>query len=119
MADFRKLKVWWKGRMLAGDIYRITEHFPPEEKFNLAAQMQRASISVISNVAEGCGRQSGKEFARFLYIARGSLFELETQLYVAGDLGLIGKEKAEPLLAQAEEIGRMLAQLIKTVENRS
>lgn len=85
----RKLKAWQIARTLVKDIYGMTRTFPSFEQYGLSAQMQRAAISIPSNIAEGAGRKSSREFRRFLLLARGSLAELETQLLLAGDLEYI------------------------------
>jgi four helix bundle protein len=84
MADaYRDLIAWRKATQLAVEIYRVTQKFPKDELYGLTSQMRRAAVSVASNIAEGKGRYSRKEFAQFLYRARGSLLELETQLFIA------------------------------------
>jgi len=93
---------------LAEEIYSVTRAFPKEEMFGLASQMRRAAVSVPSNIAEGQGRDSEKSFALFLSQARGSLHELETQLELARNLGMISQETAARLLEAASEITRML-----------
>ena len=83
MADaYRDLIAWRKATALALEIYRATQNFPKDELYGLTSQMRRAAVSVASNIAEGKGRNSRKEFAQFLYRARGSLLELETQLFI-------------------------------------
>ena len=95
--DYTKLDVWQLSRQLANTIYEVTSTFPKEEIFGLTSQMRRAAISVPSNIAEGCGRRSIKETIRFLYIARGSLYEIETQIYLASDRVYIKKEEFEKI----------------------
>ncbi|WP_445425003.1 four helix bundle protein [Alishewanella sp. HL-SH06] len=90
------LKVWKLAMDLVVDVYAITRQFPDIEKFGLASQMQRAAVSIPSNIAEGAGRESNADFVRFLTIARGSLSELETQLLIAQRLGYI-TDVSEPL----------------------
>ena len=85
MGSFRKLKVWQRAREVTKDIYRTTRAFPAEERFGLTSQMRRASLSIMSNIAEGCGRNRKAELLRFLDIARGSASELESQSIVALD----------------------------------
>ncbi len=88
MADsYRDLIAWQKAIRLALEVYRLTRAFPRDELYGLTSQMRRAAVSIASNVAEGKGRFSCKEFAQFLYRARGSLLELETQLFIASELG--------------------------------
>ena|SRR5690348_3576883 len=80
------LEVWQEAMRLAREIYRASAHFPADERFGLTAQIRRAAVSVASNIAEGAGRGSKAEYSRFLLIARGSLMELDTQLWLARDL---------------------------------
>ncbi len=89
MHNFRKLDIWLDGVELADTIYTLTASFPKSEVFGLASQMQRAAVSVPSNIAEGSGKDSEKAFARFLSIALGSLYELETQVEIAYRRGYI------------------------------
>ena len=86
MHNFKELDVWKKSRILVKDIYLLLANFPDVEKFGIISQMKRAVVSIPSNIAEGSGRSSDKEFVRFLDIALGSAFELETQLYLSFDL---------------------------------
>ena len=87
--DFKKLDVWLFVRKLTNSIYTVTKEFPNSEQFGLKNQMRRYAVSVTSNIAEGCGRNTPKGTLFFLYIPRGSLFELETQLYIAFDQNYI------------------------------
>jgi four helix bundle protein len=89
--NFKDLIVWQKARILVKDIYNLVADFPEDEKFEITSQIKRATISISSNIAEGAGRNSDKDFIRFLDIANGSAFELETQLYLSFDLGFINK----------------------------
>ncbi len=88
---YTDLEVWQKSRDLTNSIYTISKSFPVDERFGLTNQMRRCAVSVPSNIAEGCGRSSFKETIRFLYIARGSLYELETQLYISQDQNFVNK----------------------------
>ena len=108
MHNFREMKIWQKAREFVKEIYQTTAEFPSEEKFALASQMQRAAISIPSNIAEGAGRNSNKDFNRFLNIANGSAFELETQIYLAYDLKYIDKNKLENLTVKIIEIKKMI-----------
>ena len=83
MRDFRELKVWQKAHRFVLDLYRHTQGFPAEERFGLTVQLRRAAVSVASNIAEGCGREGERDFARFLSIAGGSASEVEYQLLLA------------------------------------
>lgn len=108
MHNFRELKIWQKSREFVKDIYQTTANFPSEEKFALVSQMQRAAVSIPSNIAEGAGRESNKEFNRFLDIANGSAFELETQVYLAYDLDYIDSNKLNYLTDKIIEIKKMI-----------
>ena len=89
----KDLEIWKKGIDLVEDIYRFTKTFPPEEMYGLTSQMRRSAVSIPSNIAEGAARQSNKEFLQFLYIALGSLSEIETQLFIAQRLGYTSDDK--------------------------
>jgi four helix bundle protein len=113
MGDFRKLLAWQRARVLAGAVYRVTEDFPAREHFGLADQMRRAAISVVSNIAEGANRGSDREMRRYLFIARGSLGELEAQITIAADLKLIPEAHAAILEQSALETGRLITGLVR------
>ena len=89
--DYKDLDVWQKCRQLVSKVYTITKEFPSTERYGLISQINRSSISVASNIAEGCGRRTSKETLPFLYISRGSLYELETQLILSLDQKFIEK----------------------------
>jgi four helix bundle protein len=108
MGDFRQLTVWKSAHALALEVHRCTGSFPPVERYGLSAQMRRAAVSVVSNVAEGCGRQNDRELAYFLRVARGSVREIECQLLLSRDLGYITHDAWAPLDAAAQEISKML-----------
>jgi four helix bundle protein len=105
---FRDLVVWQGAMELATDVYTLTQGFLKTEVFGLSSQLQRAVVSIPSNIAEGHARDSTKEFLRFISIAKGSLAELETQLILANRLNYIEEETLSSLLGKAGEIGRML-----------
>jgi four helix bundle protein len=113
--NFRELQVWQKGIRLCRTIYEASAQFPPTEKFGLASQMQRCALSIPSNIAEGCGRNGSKELKHFLSIALGSSYELETQVILAADFGYINHEKTETILAQLQEIQKMISGLQKSL----
>src|SRR5581483_4083666 len=115
MKDFRQLKVWEKAHQLALGIYKATNKFPKEELYGLTSQIRRASMSIPTNIAEGCGRNTDAEFARFLQIAMGSASETEYQLILANDLECLTKDQHEKLHGEVEEVKRMLASLLKTL----
>ena len=106
------LRVWQEARRLAAQIYRVTKSFPEDEKYALTAQMRRAGVSVMSNIAEGQGRYSRKDFVRFLYVARGSLYEVQSLAILANDLGYVGAAEMNALLQHADIVGPMLNALI-------
>jgi four helix bundle protein len=116
---FRELLVWQNAMSLAREIYAITNDFPRNEIFGLTGQLRRAAISIPSNIAEGHGRLSDKSFALFLGQARGSLFEVETQLELACSLGYFPADKLPAFLEQCEKITRMLNALLKTLRQES
>lgn len=113
--SFRDLIAWQKAMIVARDVYRITEASPASERFGLAAQMRRAAVSVPSNIAEGQGRLTDKGFKVFLAQARGSAYGLETQLELAADLGYCSRETADTLIAQYQEVSRILNGLLRTL----
>jgi four helix bundle protein len=115
MAGYRDLKVWQLAMTLAEVVYRHCANFPRHETYGLASQLQRAAISIPSNIAEGQARSSSKEFGHFLSIALGSLAELETQVILAQRLAYLSNEDAELILLQAEEIAKMLKGLQKSL----
>ena len=117
MRKFEDLIVWQKAMEFAETVYRIQRKLPREEVYGLGDQIRRAVISIPSNIAEGCGRDADADFQRFLCIARGSLFEVRTQLDIAVRLGYV--KFPEEVLQQAVEIGRMLNSLISRLRNSS
>ncbi len=118
MKDFRTLYVWKKAHELTLQVYTTTNTFPKEELFGLTSQMRRSSSSIPTNIAEGCGRGSDADFQRFLQIAFGSLSELDYQVILASDLGLVGPDRQAELATILLEVRRMLATLIRKVKSR-
>src|SRR5437763_1932346 len=114
-SSFSDLRVWQEARILAKDVYRTTSRFPRHEVYGLTQQMRRAAVSVPSNIAEGKGHRTDREFSSFLFHARGSLLELETQIMIAQDLEYLTKEESKALLDSAEKVGRSLAGLINSL----
>ncbi len=110
--SYRDLIAWQKAKSVALDVYRCTRRFPRDEVYGLSSQMRRAAVSVPSNIAEGKERYSQKEFVQFLYHARGSLLELQTQLSIARDLNYIDLAAFKSLQSETEELGRILNGLI-------
>ncbi len=115
MHRFKELAIWKLSREFCSDIYEVTTTFPETEKFGIINQLRRASISVPSNIAEGCSRKSNKDFSRFLEIAIGSMYELETQLLISNDLGFITKEKAQELIKKLNGIIKMTSKFKSTL----
>ena len=113
MQDFRNLDVWQRARHLNNTVYQMTADFPEIEAFGLRSQMRRASVSICSNIAEGCGRRGDREFRRFLDIAMGSACELECETILSFDLVFITEVVQERVLAVLIEIKRMLGGLIR------
>ena len=113
--SFRDLHVWQKAMALAKSVYCVVKYLPREETYGLSDQMRRAAVSIPSNIAEGQARQTKKEFLQFLWIARGSSAELETQLQLAIDLGYLDgvpEEQMKTLFQLSDEVSRMLYTLI-------
>jgi len=108
----KDLEVWKKAIDFVTVIYVATQSFPKEEIYSLTSQMRRAAVSIPSNIAEGAARKSDKEFVQFLYVALGSLVELDTQLLIASNLDYLENEKYIILQSQLDEIGKMLNGLI-------
>ena len=114
MKDFKKLKVWQKAHRLTLDVYQASATFPREELYGLTIQIRRACLSIPSNIAEGCGRGSDTDFARFLQISMGSSSEVEYLLILSKDLQILTSDDYETLSDDVIQIKRMLTSLIKT-----
>ena len=112
MRDFNKLEVWKKGHALTPSVYSATATFPKDELYGLTSQVRRAATSIPANIAEGCGRDSDADFARFLHMAMGSASELEYHLLLARDLGHISADKYTGLHEETTQVKRMLAGLL-------
>jgi len=117
--SYRELVAWRKAMKFVIEIYQATQDFPSEERYGLTNQLRRAAVSVPSNIAEGQARFSQKEFHHFLSIARGSMAEIETQLCLAKDLQYLSSSKCAELLANADELGRILNGLIAAIKTRA
>lgn len=109
---FSDLRVWRSAMELAVNVYRSTAKFPHEEIYSLTQQMRRAAVSIPSNIAEGKGRGSTRDFRQFLFNARGSLLELQTQVMIAQTLGYLSKSDTNVLLNRAAAVGKGLSGLI-------
>ena len=110
--SYRELIVWQKSKDLAVNIYKFTDYLPTKARYSLADQMNRAAISIPSNIAEGHGRNSTKDYIHFLYISKGSLSELLTQLEICLEVYPEYEELLDPLLNQSDEINRMINKLL-------
>lgn len=116
--SYRDLIVWQKAMDLATDVYRVTEAFPSREQFGLTNQMRRASVSIPSNIAEGQGRGTTKDYVHFLHIARGSLQELETQMLLAQRLKFTSESEVQNLLVLCDEVSRLVSGLMNSLAPR-
>jgi four helix bundle protein len=118
-SSFRDLRVWQEAMKLTAKIYKSTSAFPKHELYGLTQQIRRAAVSVPSNIAEGKGHRSDKEFVHFLLHARGSLLELQTQLLISEELQYVRQEEARQLLTLAEGVGRALSGLINSMSEKA
>ncbi len=112
---YRDLVVWQKAMVLVTSVYRATQAFPREEMYGLVSQLRRYAVSVPSNIAEGYGRQSTGDYVRFLQVAMGSIFEMQTQLEISKNLGLLSTTAFTTLYESSREIERMLSSLIAKI----
>lgn len=115
---YQDLIAWQKAISLVKAVYQTTSSFPQKEAFGLTSQMRRSAVSIPSNIAEGQGRATRGEFHQFLGHARGSLYELETQLLIASELQYVSAEQSDCLLADFREVGRILNALISSVSKQ-
>ncbi|MGB5244390.1 MAG: four helix bundle protein [Lutimonas sp.] len=118
MHHLQNLIIWEKSMELAKSTYNLTINLPETEKFGLMTQMRRSAISIPSNIAEGAGRSSDKEFKHFLGIANGSVFELQTQLLLAKNLSLIQKMEVDPLIDICTELQKMIYSFRNNLNNK-
>jgi four helix bundle protein len=114
-SSFKELRVWQESMKFAVSVYRATGHFPRHELYGLSQQLRRAAVSIPSNIAEGKGHHSDREFRNFLLHARGSLLEVQTQLMIAKELEYLSSEEGERLLGSSDAIGRSLNSLINAI----
>jgi four helix bundle protein len=117
-ASYRDLIAWQKSMVLVRSVYLVTASWPADERFGLTSQVRRAAVSVPANIAEGSGRSGSREFRHGLSLAHGSLCELETQMLIGIDLRLCELDQADPVLAQAAEVGRIIRGLIRKLDGR-
>ena len=118
MQSYKELVAWQKGIEFVAEVYRSTRVFPKDEVYGLTSQLRRAAVSIPSNIAEGQGRLSRGEFKQFLGHARGSLFEVESQLVMARMLGYLPSTDAEGLLKRVEELARILNGLLNSLDRK-
>ena len=118
IASYRDLTVWQRAMDLGALVYKLTADLPREETYGLSSQMQRAGVSIPSNIAEGHARESTKEYLRYLLISRGSMAELETQLLLCQKLHFLSKEEVENALIVSDEIGRMIRGLQQSLTKK-
>lgn len=111
MHNYKNLKIWDKGISISTKIFLITRNFPKSEIYGLISQMNRSSVSIPSNIAEGSARESNKDLYRFLSIAQGSNFELETQLIISKNIDLISKEIFEEIIEDLHRLQKMIYRL--------
>lgn len=121
MRPFRELVVWQKAHRLTLELYKVTRAFPREEQYGLSSQIRRSAASIGANIAEGCGRGTARDFARFVQIALGSGSELEYHILLAADLGLIDAQTHDELQTSLIDVKRMLSGLVRRliVDSRS
>lgn len=115
--SYEDLIVWQKAVDLCKQVYEFSASFPPDERFGLISQIRRSAVSIPSNIAEGYGRGTPSEYMRFLRVARGSLYELETQLVIAARLGFLDAARFQEIREHTRECGRILAGLLRSIEN--
>jgi four helix bundle protein len=118
ISSYRDLKIWQAAVDLAESIYSLSRDFPKSELYGLTAQMRRSAVSIAANIAEGHGRETTGAFIQFLRVTQGSLKELETHLILAGRLDLASQYETEKLLAECDEIGRMVRSLIRSLQEK-
>jgi len=118
MHNLKELKIWNKAIDLTVDVYKATANFPSEERYGLTSQSRRSAVSIPSNIAEGAGRNSNREFNNFLGIANGSSYELQTQLVISNKLNLLSNDTLDDLLKQIDEVQKMTFAFQRTLLNK-
>jgi four helix bundle protein len=118
MRNYRDLQVWSKAHSLTLELYRLSRNFPRDEIYGITAQIRRSASSIGANLAEGCGRQSENEMARFLKISLGSASELDYHLLLAHDLGLLASEQHQNAARELTSIRKMLRSLLSAIEEK-
>lgn len=117
MRDFRKYDIWKDGIQLVKKVYAITNRIPDTEKFGLISQMNRCAVSIPSNIAEGCGRDTQKDFKRFLQISLGSAYELETQLIICNELGFLIYEDLDAIIDSVHSLQKQITALVNKISS--
>ncbi len=117
MRNFRQLEIWKNGIQIVKQVYILSQQLPSEEKFGLRSQLTRAAVSIPSNIAEGCSRNSEIEFKRFLEIAMGSLFEVETQLTISQELEFISERDLKSIFELLNKEAKMINSLINKIKH--
>jgi four helix bundle protein len=119
ISSYRDLDVWKQSRLLVKSVYQLSKSFPKEEQFGLTNQLRRAAISIPSNIAEGSGRNHSKDSIQFFFIARGSLYEIETQLIIASDLEFISRKQLDEVFEQVTRCKKLLNGFINYFQKQS
>ncbi len=115
--SFKKLDVWNDAIKIGKRVYDTTKEFPGDEKYGLVSQLRRAAVSISSNIAEGCGRKTDRDFVNFLHIAMGSLREVESQLFISKELGYLSEDKLLGMERELDKLGKMLMGFINYISN--
>lgn len=115
MRNFRELEIWRKGMNATLKVYHLTTSLPDTEKFGLTSQMRRSAVSIPSNIAEGCSRDSQKDFKRFLEISLGSSFELETQVLLCNALSYLNNQQRDEIVTELHSLQKQINSLIKKI----
>ncbi|MEZ4816896.1 MAG: four helix bundle protein [Flavobacteriaceae bacterium] len=118
MRNFRDLDIWEESIKMVGKVYRLTEMLPDTEKFGLVSQMNRCAVSIPSNIAEGCSKDSQKDFVRFLQIALGSAFELETQLEICFELNFLKKTQVTEITSEIVTLQKRIKALVNYAQKQ-
>ncbi|MEO1007645.1 MAG: four helix bundle protein [Planctomycetota bacterium] len=114
--SFEDLQAWKLSVSLTTRVYRATAAFPSDERFGLVSQMRRSAVAVPSNIAEGWGRGQTRDYARFIRVARGSAYELQTQLLISSELGFVAAVDFEDLMSDVQQVGRVVSGLLRSIE---
>lgn len=116
MRNYRDLQTWSKAHKLTLELYKISQRFPKDEMYGLTSQLRRSAVSIGANLAEGCGRQTNPEFARFVKVSMGSASELDYHLLLSRDLGFLETDAYERAVKSLTEVRKMLSSLLSTIE---